>query len=256
METKSIFASVPPEIRQHLVDSFERIQHNLLAARYEPSELNGGKFCEAVLRLLQWYRAKDGSYTPFGKHIRNFARATMAFEPDDSLPDSVRFHIPRLMIFLFSIRNKRGVGHLGDGVDPNHMDAVIVEQSATWIMAELVRLFHETDTEAAQSIVEKLVARRVPLIWEVQGKRRVLRPDLTYKDKVLTLLYGTYPNELSESELFDWVEHSNKSVLRRDVIRKCHKDKLLEYDKRTKSLVISPLGIKYVEDNDLARSLQ
>jgi hypothetical protein len=43
------------------------------------------------------------------------------------------------------------------------------------------------------------------------------------------------------------LEHSNPSVYRRDVLRRAHADRLIEYDERTKTVKISPLGIKRVE---------
>jgi len=58
--------------------------------------------------------------------------------------------IPRLLPVLYEIRNNRGVGHVGGDVDPNHMDAEAVQAMASWVMAELVRIFHGVKTEEAR----------------------------------------------------------------------------------------------------------
>jgi hypothetical protein len=124
----------------------------------------------------------------------------------------------------------------------------LVLASAKWIIAELVRLFHGLDTSTAQSIVEAIISREVPTVWEVNGQKRVLIPKLTMKDKTLLLLYS-HTGGLEEARLLSWVEHSNGSVYRRDVLRRCHRDKLIEYDQTAKTVEISPTGISYVETN-------
>jgi hypothetical protein len=46
-----------------------------------------------------------------------------------------------------------------------------------------------------------------------------------------------------------WVEHSNASNYRRDVLRPLHKEKLVEYDQRAGTVVLSPPGVDFVESN-------
>ncbi len=79
------------------------------------------------------------------------------------------------------MRNNRGVGHAGGDVSPNHMDAVTVLAMAKWLVAELVRVFHNVDTKTATAITDALVEREVPLIWRVGEKERVLKANLSLK---------------------------------------------------------------------------
>jgi hypothetical protein len=176
--------------------------------------------------------------------------ACRSLENADSgrFPRSVRIQIPRLLIALYEIRNNRGVGHVGGDVDPNHMDAKIVTDMAKWLMAELVRLFHAVDPVQASEIVEALTERSVPIVWTVEGKRRVLKSGLSMKDQVLLLLYSVN-GPVAEAELFKWTEHSNASVFRRDVIRDLHRSRLIEYDEGSSLVHLSPTGIAYVEEN-------
>jgi hypothetical protein len=162
-------------------------------------------------------------------------------------PRSIRIQIPRMLIALYEIRNNRNVGHVGGDVHPNHMDAVCVLQMAKWIMAELVRVLHDVDTQKASAVVETLVARDTPLIWEVNGKKPVLSTSLSMRDKTLLLLHTT-DRPVAESALVSWLEHSNASVYRRDILRKLHRHRLIEYDAATRSAQISPTGIADVEE--------
>ncbi|KAB2958504.1 MAG: hypothetical protein F9K13_13395 [Candidatus Methylomirabilis oxygeniifera] len=155
-----------------------------------------------------------------------------------------------MLVALYEIRNNRGVGHVGGDVDPNHMDAVCVLEMSKWILGELIRIFHDVSTEKATAAVDAIVERTLPIVWEVGGKFRVLEPQMSMKDKALVLLYHcTAP--VAEANLIDWVEHSNASVFRRDVLRLAHRQRLLEYDADACTVQISPRGIEHVETSIL-----
>ena len=111
--------------------------------------------------------------------------------------------------------------------------------------------FHGVDLTTATQIIDSLIERVNPLVWDVGSVRRVLRPGMSMKDKTLLLLHSSSA-PLHEDQLFSWVEHSNKAVYRRDVLRPAHRDKLVEYDQITKFVTLSPRGIEYVEDNLLS----
>lgn len=127
------------------------------------------------------------------------------------------------------------------------MDAICALQMAKWIMAELVRVLHDLDTEKATGIVESLVERETPLIWEINGKKRVLSTALSMRDKTLLLLHAT-DGQVPESDLVSWLEHSNASVYRRDILRKLHRARLIEYGASAHTAEISPSGIVDVEE--------
>jgi hypothetical protein len=164
-----------------------------------------------------------------------------------TFPRSVRIQIPRMLVALYEIRSNRSVAHVGGDVNPNHMDAVCVVEISKWLMCELVRIFHSVSTEDATAAVDRLVERTHPLVWRIGENLRVLSPDMSMKDKTLVLLYQGQ-GSVDERELLRWVEHSNGTVFRRDVILIAHKGKLLEYDRARKTVQISPLGIRYVEE--------
>jgi hypothetical protein len=237
---------IPPGLRNELLAAFEAIVRNYRERRWEPSELNGGKFCEIVYTILEGH--VGGAFAQRAKKPTNMVDACRDLEKyPSSFPRSVRIQIPRALLALYEVRNNRGVGHVGGDVDPNHMDATLVLASAKWILAELVRMFHDVTPEEAADVVGQLVEREVPLVWEIDDVRRVLRPGLTMKDKSLLLLYDA-GGRLLEVDLVRWVEHGNSSAYRRDVLRPLHKARLVEYDWESKLVTLSPLGAKDVEE--------
>jgi hypothetical protein len=243
---EAALGTLPATLRAELLEAFNKIVKNFRERRWEPAELNGGKLCEVVYSILKGH--VDGSYPARATKPRNMVAACQSLEAaGTSVPRSIRIQIPRMIVALYEIRNNRNVGHVGGDVDPNHMDAVCVLQMAKWIMAELVRVLHNLTTEEATVVVEALVERELPLIWDVDGKRRVLAPRMSMRDKTLLLLHAS-DTPLAERQLVEWVEHSNASVYRRDVLKKLHREKLIEFNPVTRLAQISPLGVSDVED--------
>lgn len=246
----SLLSAIPESLRDELVQALNEIERNFKESRWEPSELNGGKLCEVTYSILKGY--VDNNYPSSASKPRNMVDACKNLEQTPStFPRSVRIQIPRMLTALYEIRNNRGVGHVGGDVDPNHMDAVCVMQMSKWVVAELIRVFHNVSTEEATDAVDALSDRELPLIWEVNGVSRVLDNSLSMLDKTLVLLYGE-PSGIDEAQLVSSIEHSNASVYRRDILRKAHKKRLLEYNATTKQTIISPIGIRHVESNILA----
>lgn len=240
-----LLAHLPESLRNELLAAYAEILRNYRERRWEPSELNGGKLCEIVYSILQGHLT--GTFPKNASKPRNMVDACRALESAPvSFPRSLRIQLPRMLLALYEIRNSRGVGHVGGDVDPNHMDAACVVEISKWLISELVRVFHNVSTEDAAAAVEMLVDRTLPIVWKVGGNLRVLDPDMSMREKTLMLLYHCR-GAVSESDLCIWVEHSNASTYRRDIIRKAHKAKLIEYDSGRGVVEISPLGIEYVE---------
>lgn len=238
----AVLGAVPTGLREPLVEEFNKILRNFRERRWEPTELNGGKLCEIVHSILAGH--VDGSFPASPSKPRNMYEACKRLE-QASAPRSVRIQIPRMLIALYEIRNNRGVSHVGGDVDPNQQDSTVVVAMSQWIMAELVRVFHRIDLAAATAAVETLVQRTTPLIWKVNGSLRVLNPSLSARDKSLVVLYSA--GAMTAGALAAAIEYHNLSRFRNSVIGKAHAEKLLNLDPQTDEVVLSPLGIRYVE---------
>jgi hypothetical protein len=252
--TKAL-ASVPASLRAPLIECYREIVRNYIERRWEPAELNGGKFCEIVHTILQG--ALSGTYASRPNKRRNMVDACKALEASPAnaarVGDrSLRILLPRLLPFLYEIRNNRNVGHVGGDVDPNHADAEAVLASTSWAMAELIRIFHNVSLREAQESVDALVERHHPLIWETEDIKRVLDPDMVMADQTLVLLY-TEPGWVDVDRLFRWVEYSTLSDFKSKLLGPRHKQRLVELDLTQNRVKITPRGSKYVEDELLER---
>lgn len=242
--------NVDPKFRSKLIEQYLNVKRSLVEGRDEAVGMSAGKFCEVVLRFLQ--HEVHGTYTPFGQSINNFANeCRRLIEAKGSAPEAIRVVMPRALVFIYTIRNKRGIGHVGGDVDANRIDAMTIARSCDWVTCELIRVFHGLSLEEAQDIVDGLSIRTMPDVWEVSGKKRVLRSDLSAKQKVLLLSHQSIDGAILVEDLCDWIEYSNMGVFKSKVLTPLHKERLIEYDKDALTVTISPIGVKVVEETIL-----
>lgn len=244
----AVLGGLPTGLRQELVDELNKIERNYREGRWEPAELDGGRLSEIVYSIIRGY--VDGVMPPRAYKPTDLVTACRDLEnlPSATWPRSIRVQIPRLLLGLYEIRNNRSVGHVGGEVSPNHMDASLVHATAKWLVAELVRTFHQVDTVTATAFVDALVERDTPAVWVVGDNKRVLRTALPMRDKVLLLMHAT-ATPVTDVVLRRWVEYSNLSVFRQKILEASHDEKLVEYNRRTGLVTLSPTGIRYVEAN-------
>lgn len=244
---------IPAPIRKHVVSSYLELKAHLSEARHDSAGMSAGKLCEAGIRLLQ--QRAFGQHTPFGKKIPNFAdecRKIISSQNSAAITDSEKLILPRALVFLYTMRNTRGIGHIGGDVDPNAIDAAVMGRIADWVICELIRVHHQLSLEEAQDIVDVLAIRQLPDVWEVAGKKRVLKEGLKAKDQALLLLYSAQEGTVLTEDLVTWIEYSNPGVFKAKVLRKLHADRYVEWDKEADSVTLSPKGAKFVEEVLLA----
>ena len=174
--------------------------------------------------------------------------------PKSAGPEGLRILMPRALSFLYTLRNKRDIGHVGGDVDANEIDALTATRVADWCVCELVRVCHGLPLEDAQILCDALAERRLPKVWEILGRKRVLDTSLGYRDQTLLLLYSEIDIGIATEDLFEWTEHSHKNNFRRDILAKLHRARLVEWDHETEMAVISPKGIQEVERRIFPRS--
>ncbi len=244
------FADLPTGLRDDLVDAYNDVVRNYAERRWGPSELDGGKLCEAVYTVIRGMA--DGTMAARASKPRDMVSACRNMEQETAQSRSVRIQIPRMIVGLYEIRNNRGVGHAGGDVDPNEMDATAVLYMSKWLLAELVRVRHTLTTSEAEVLVESLVERQVPVVWTGEDKKRVLRPGLTWKQNTLLLLLSE-AGEVAEADLYGWLEHPSLKNFRGAVLRPGHKERLWEYNEDRRTVTLLPPGVEAGEE--LARAL-
>lgn len=240
----SLQASLPEEILIELFKEYKYIKQQFFLNKFRPAELNAGRFTECMLRLLEF--VDSDSYTPFSTSLRS-EDIINRLSNNSSLPDTIRFFIPRLSRVVLDVRNRRDVAHVGGEVNPNYSDSLLIVHAVDWMLTEIVRHYHSCSIDQAAAIVSTINEIQIPIIDEFDGFIRVLDTSLKTTEKVLVILYSKQPDNVSEQDLRKWVEYKNSTRFRDKILKKLHKEALIHFEDGMCNLTRK--GILFVEKN-------
>jgi hypothetical protein len=210
--------SLPAKLVDELLAAYEEAKQNFYFGGLRLSAVEGGRFCEAAFRLLEYVTTSRS--TPLNRPLDTDKLIQMLSQlPSAAHPDSIRIHIPRSLRVVYDIRNKRDAAHLADGIDPNLQDATLVVSVLDWVTAEFVRLYHGVTADQAQGIIETLVTRQVPAVQDFGGFLKVLSTRLKASEYVLLILYERANAGATYDEIESWVHPSMRSNLQRTLRR-------------------------------------
>jgi hypothetical protein len=234
-----VLSSIPVGLRGPLLAEYNKIVQAFMERCWQASELSGGLFSEIVYTILDGHA--KGIYASKPSKPSNMVDACRALEKNKNVPRSFQILIPRMLPPLYEIRNQRNVGHVGGDVNPNHMDSTAVLSMTSRIMAELVRVLHNLPTlDDAQTLVDSLVERRTPLIWQSSNMKRVLNPKMAVRDQIIVLA-ASVGGEVSVDNLLKWTEASTKPYLKK-LLNELHDGRLIEFDPVRQTVQVLPPG--------------
>ena len=241
---------LPEKLVAKLIHHYSALKSNFLQGRLEPGELSGAKFAEVIFRIIQYITDPNHQYTPLNRSLPSVDTLVSQFRNlPNSFDDSLRLHIPMQLKAIYGIRNKRGVGHTGE-ISANLMDATLVIAVCDWVMAEVIRLYHDCSANEAQNIIDRLVKRNIPVIYEKDGIKTLLK-QMSYEEAALLFLHYEGEKDISIGDLCKWIAHPNITNFRTRVLKKLHEDKKVYLDEKAKTCRILPPGLQYVEDSIL-----
>lgn len=217
VEAGFLNAGIPAELAAELLDAYSEAKKRYHLGDLRPNLVEGGRFSEAAFRILQW-ATDSGNFTPLGQSLPGVPTLLGHLAQRTAHDESLRLHIPRVLQGIYQIRNARNGPHLGT-INVNKMDATLVIHDMDWILAELVRLYHNVGPNEAQALVDDLVAKEVPAMQIFDGYPRILK-DLSQPNHILVLLYWRGSAGASRAELSGWLPtRSAKSNLSANVKR-------------------------------------
>lgn len=235
---------LPVDLTEALLDEYIENKRRYFLGDYAPSAVSGGRFCEAVVRVLQ-FLGKD-PHIPLDAAV-HVERALARLENDTTLGDGLRLFVPRAVRLIYGVRNTRNTAHLNGGIDPSLQDATLVVGTLDWILAELVRTVHGVETVFAQNLIESIVSKEVPIIAVYNGKPVILT-ELSHIDQLLVVLYWANMNSATTSDLRSWLPSNVAKNLSR-LLKAAAKERYVHVDKH--EVFLTPLGRRRVEQEGL-----
>lgn len=237
---------------RELLDAHSEAKRNFYLGGLRLSAVEGGRFCEAAFRLLEFIT--QGKFTALGKTLPSTDKLIndLAGLDGSKFNDAVRLHIPRSLRLVYDIRNKRDAAHLADNIDPNLQDASLVIGVIDWVLAEFIRLYHNVPADEASKIVDGIVKRTAPVVQDFKGHLKVLNPALRVTEYCAVLLYQRGDEGALFSEIEGWVRPKMRANLRRALSRMVDEKDYLHFD--GKRYFITRRGELFVEQEKLIES--
>lgn len=182
-----VLKTIPDDLGKRTFEEYAEIKRRHQLNDCGPSQLNGGRFAEAVLRIFQ--HLLGVTVTPFSEDIPATEKTKIInkITSDPHIDEHIRQKVTVLTKLLLDFRNNRDVAHLG-GFSANKIDASFVLSCANWIVAELIRVYGNYSMDEAQEIIDKIAIPNYPVIFDIEGEEFIARDDLLVKQEVLILL--------------------------------------------------------------------
>lgn len=166
-----------------------------------------GKFVETMVQVMQYL--ENGQYEKkpvVDSYLKDIeSRST-------SLPDSLKLLVSRVARSVYSMRNKRGIGHKSD-VDPNMMDLKYIFSACQWLLAELVRIYAETQPDEAVQFIEAIFVMPSIVIEDFENFKTVLNRSLKSPDELIILLYSYYPKYVSVNQILKDMKRRSRQTI-------------------------------------------
>jgi len=202
IEKNKLLSSISPPIdrllAEQLLNEFISIERRFIQRDWEPTELDGGQFCEIAMRILYHIDSGNLSYS------KGHDECVKYFE-NNSVPHQLdrkeMAHISKVCQAVYKFRSQRGAVHISPTYKPNHMDSKFVIESVRWVFNELLRLFWNSDKEAVAKVIRELLQFDVPCVGVFGDKVLIQRTDLTVEEEILVLLHYAGEQGYSRSEI-------------------------------------------------------
>jgi hypothetical protein len=180
------------------IGSYVEMHGRYLAGQWRPSEVDGGRFCEAIHRCI--YQLDTGTVT-FSKSLGEIRAYLRNDTVAHKLQTKDRKHITSVLEFVYEFRSDRDVVHISNVHTANQMDSMLVVHACKWILGELLRLAWTQDGRVIGEVISQIVQFEHSIIHELDGRPMVMATDLTTPEEILLLLNHAEGQRLTVAEL-------------------------------------------------------
>jgi hypothetical protein len=212
-KTTLVSQLAPPldgQLAQELVNEFVSMEKRFIQRDWEPSQLDGGQFCEVLVRVL--YHQDSGTLNP----AKEFRECLEWIEEDKNLhriqPRRNALHIVKFLRTIWKFRSERGAVHISPTYKANHMDSRLLLEGVRWCFAETLRIFWTQDQQRVASAIRELLQFDVPAIGKFEDVLLVQRTDLSASEEILLLLHYAGESGFDRKELGKYVQHAAQRV--------------------------------------------
>lgn len=178
-----------------LIEAYEELITKHRSGDLEGALTKAGRFVEHALRIIESKRT--GSLP---SEIKSVSETIRTLEKDTSLPESLKILIPRALYgMIYNIRSKRDAVHVKE-IDPSGIDVAMAVSAASWVIAELLRMYHTSDEALVAQRMLALTRASIPFIEAIEGEAFVGRK-VSPKVELLLLLANSSSAGMTRKEV-------------------------------------------------------
>jgi hypothetical protein len=195
-----------------LVDEFISQEKRFIQRDWEPSQLDGGQFCEVLARIL--YHMDSGTLNR-GKDADECLKWVENESNQHALtPRQTALHMAKVIRTVYKFRSARGAVHISPSYQANHMDSRLVLEGVRWLSAESLRIWWKNDREQVAKAIRELIQFDVPAVGKFEDVLLVQRVDLSPADEILVLLHYAGEKGFNRTELGQYAMHAPDRITR------------------------------------------
>ena len=183
-----------------IVDSYTEMQQRFFAGDWQPSELDGGRLCEAVARATYQLDSGTVTHSQLPKELCDKLEDEPNVRPHN-LDPKARRHIARCIMLVYKFRSDRGSVHISPEYSANEMDSILMVHAGKWILAEFLRLSWNADKKVIAETIADIIQLEHSLIHELDGTPLILDQKVSAPEEVLLLLNHAEGHTLPKDKL-------------------------------------------------------
>lgn len=206
---KELSSVVDPALADAVVTSYVEMQQRFLAGDWQPTELDGGRLCEAIARAV--YQMDSGTVT----HSQLPKELCEKIKDDPPQPgrrhnllQPDRLHICKAIGLVYKFRSSRGPVHISPHYKADFMDSMLIVHAGKWLFAEFLRLAWKKDKEIIAATIAQIVQLEYSLVHELDGVPLVLDESVSAPVEILLLLNHADGNRLQRDVLRSQVKNN------------------------------------------------
>lgn len=233
-------AIIDPSLAKSAVEDYVGMQQRFLAGDWKPTELDGGRLCEAIARCIHQLDVGSVTHSKLpGEICDRLENETVSH----ILAVKDRHHIAKVIRVLYKFRSDRGAVHISPFYSANELDSVLVLHVGKWLFSELLRLAWNKDRQVIAETIQRIVRLEHSLIHELDGKPLVLATNITAKEEILLQLNHATGNSLSRNTIRDLVHQKTGNIS--VAISRMLKDKEVRTTDNS-DIALTPIGQKRI----------
>lgn len=191
---------VDPTLAGAVVTSYVEMQQRFLAGDWQPTELDGGRLCEAVSRACYQLDSGTVTHSQLPKELCEKIEDEQGLRPH-SLDIKDRHHICRAIGLVYKFRSDRGSVHISPKYTADFMDSMLTVHAGKWIFAEFLRIAWTQDKDLIAETIAQIVQLEYSLIHELEGVPLVLDERVSAPEEILLLLNHAEGHKLLRYDL-------------------------------------------------------